>query len=506
MLAEELIKPLINYQLEGAPFSKRAVSTFSNDSRQLTRDGAYIAIVGERFDGHSALSQVIEAGVQLIIVEKISQEILDKAVKNQVSVVVVPSTYRAQAILAHQYYGQPSSNLNLTAVTGTNGKTTTSMMISDILEALGRKTGVIGTIQYKVADKTIPAVNTTPNAVVMHSLFADMVEAGCRDAVIEASSHALALGRLWFSDIDCAIFTNLSREHLDFHKTMEQYAYAKSLLFAQLGQNFHNGQPRLAIVNQDDAYASTMAGATGSALATYSLKDSSATAFAHSIKAGEGQLNFSLNFKNNSYSVTLPMLGNYNIMNYMAAFLCLTLYYGFTPESVLEATKTFKGVTGRMQTINLGQDFNVIVDFAHIPDALENILLELNKSKKGRLFIVFGHSGGNRDSAARPEIGDILFKLADEIVFTADNPRHEPLEKIWQELIGDHTEKNYHLIEDRETAIQHVISLAQAGDTICFAGKGGEAYQVIGDEYVPYNEVATVEKNLQAYLLNQQEG
>lgn len=506
MLAQELIAPLINYVLKGAPLSRRPISSLSNDSRELTPDGVYIAIVGERFDGHSAVNEVIEAGVQLIVVERISQKDEEKAVHYGVSLVKVASTYRAQAILAHQFYNQPSSKLNLTAVTGTNGKTTTSTMISHILETLGKKTGLIGTIQYKVAEKTIPAINTTPNAVVMHSLYAEMVEAGCQDAIIEASSHALALGRLWFSDVDCAIFTNLSREHLDFHKTMEQYAYAKSLLFAQLGQSFKNGKPPLAIINQDDAFAATMAEATGAALATYSLKDEKATAFADKIKSSEGSLSFRLNFKDNSYPVTLPMLGNYNIMNYLAAFLCLTLYYGHSVQSVLQATKSFTGVTGRMQTLNVGQEFNVIVDFAHTPDALENVLSELKESKKGRLYVLFGHSGGNRDSAARPEIGDILFKHADELVLTADNPRHESLEKIWQELIGTHSEKEYHLIEDREAAIKHVIELAQAGDTICFAGKGGEAYQVIGDDYIPYDEVATVTQALKNYLRDKQEG
>lgn len=497
MLARDLVAPLINYQMKGAPLGDKDITALSNDTRNIEQGGAFIAIRGQRFDGHSVIDDLLKSDLNLLVVEEVTEEQSQKASELGKSILLVGSTYRAQAILAHQFYREASSQLDLVAVTGTNGKTTTTTMISEILEALGHRTGLIGTIHYKIGEKILPAVNTTPDALTMHRLYADMLEAGCQDAVIEASSHALALGRLWYSDVDCAIFTNLTREHLDFHKTMDQYAYAKSLLFAQLGQSFHQGKAKLAIINEDDTYADIMIQASGAALATYSLINSQATLYAKEIEHLESSLSFILSYQGQDYRVEIPMLGTYNVKNYMAAFLCLTLYYGYSPEEVIEATQSFQGVAGRMQIIDEGQDFTAVVDFAHTPDALRSVLTELRQGKQGRLLALFGHSGGNRDSAARPELGDILFELADEIIFTADNPRHEPVEKIVNEMVRDHQEKKYTLVEDRQAAIEFALNQAQAGDTILFAGKGGELYQVLGDEYVAYDELAVVRQALQ---------
>ncbi|UUX34003.1 UDP-N-acetylmuramoyl-L-alanyl-D-glutamate--2,6-diaminopimelate ligase [Fundicoccus culcitae] len=489
MLATQLIKVLGDYQLFGQPLDELAnIDTLINDSRQAQTNSCFIAIKGENFDGHQAIEAVVAQGTQLLIVEKWE----DAWLKLEASFILVPSTYRAQAILANQFYGEPTTKMNVVAVTGTNGKTTTSSIISDLLNVLGHKTGLIGTIHYKVDQTYYPAVNTTPNALRLQELFSEMVEVGVKDAIIEASSHALALGRLWYTDVDCAIFTNITREHLDFHKTMEAYTYAKSLLFAQLGQKFNDGKPRLAILNADDDHSPIMAQATGANIVTYSLSDSKATAYMTEFHSGVGTIDFKFVYHQTEYAVQLPMLGEYNISNYLAAFLCLVTFYQFEPEAVVNATTSFKGVSGRMQAINRGQNFTAIVDFAHTPDAIEHVLKELTRKKKQRLIVLFGHSGGNRDSQARPEIGDILFEYADYIVFTADNPRFEPVAKICRELIQNHTEKPYTIIEDRKEAIQHAVQEAKVDDIILFAGKGGESYQVIGNENVPYNEAETV--------------
>lgn len=486
MQATELIRVLADATLFGEPLEGE-VTALVNDTRQITANSCFIAIKGENFDGHQAMHQASQKGACMMIVEYLPegwQQVPMTFVK-------VPSTYRAQAILANQFYQMPSQQLNVVAVTGTNGKTTTSTMISELLMALGRKTGVIGTLHYKVDQQFYPAVNTTPNALHLQQLFHEMVTNGCQDAIIEASSHALALGRLWYTDIDCAIFTNLTREHLDFHHTMEEYAYAKSLLFAQLGQRFHQGRPRLAIVNADDASAEIMMQATAAECLTYSITKE-ATAYATQIEAHQGTQSFTLHFEQKMYQVMLPMVGAYNVSNYLASFLCLVKHYQFTPEEVICATATFQGVSGRMQSIHEGQNFNVIVDFAHTPDAIQKVLAELKEQTVGRLITVIGHSGGNRDSGARPEIGDHVFAYSDEIVFTADNPRHEPVDKIARELIGSHDEKPYTIIEKREDAVAHAIRIAQAGDTLLFAGKGGETYQIIGDVKVPYSEEAVI--------------
>lgn len=492
MQQKELISVLNDAKVVNEAFLSNEVTKLVNDNRLVEAGACFIAIKGEHFDGHQALAGVIEKGAELLIVEHIPEEVSHL----EATFVVVQSTYRAQAILANQFFNQPSTRLNIVAVTGTNGKTTTTNMISQLLESLEHKTGVIGTMHYKVDQTFYPAVNTTPNALELQSLFNEMVEAQCQDALIEASSHALALGRLWYTDVDCAIFTNLTREHLDFHKTMDNYAYAKSLLFSQLGQRFIEGKPRLAILNCDDEYYKVMQQATSAEVVSYSLENSQATAYASNMTEENGITHFDLHYNDQVYEVKLPMRGSYNVSNYLAAFLTLSNYYGYKAEQIILATSDFKGVEGRMQVIDEGQSFDVVVDFAHTPDALERVLQELNKYKKAdqRIISLMGHSGGNRDSGMRKPLGDILFKYSDEIVFTADNPRFEPVEKIVNEMIGAHQneEKPFSIIKDRAVAVEHAINIAGPHDIVLFAGKGGEPYQVIGDEKIPYDEVQTV--------------
>lgn len=498
MKIRELIDSLVNYQVLGDLKLDKELLGLTNDSRNINRGDAFVAIRGQRFDGHDVLEQVIGRGVYLVVAEEYTSKQIELAEDKGVTLLKVPSTFRAQAILANQYFDQPTCSLNVVAVTGTNGKTTTSHFISQLLELWGRKTGVIGTLHYKIGDRTLSAVNTTPEALTLQRYFKEMVEEGCQDAVIEASSHALALGRLWYTDIDCAIFTNLTREHLDFHQTMDKYANAKSLLFAQLGQQFHQGKARMAILNIDDPYYEIMSQATAADILTYSMVDPQATVYADQVEHVANGLNFKLHFNGQSYSLHLPFLGQYNIMNYLAAFLCLVYYYECPVQELLDLSRHLKGVTGRMQVIDEGQPYTVVADFAHTPDALRNVLKELKSQTKKRLMVLFGHSGGNRDSAARPELGDILFEWADQIILTADNPRYEPVQKIVTELVGPHKEKPYMMIEDREAAINHLINQAQTGDTLLFAGKAGETYQVIGDEYIPYDEIALIKKAIQA--------
>ena len=488
MKQKELIEALYNKKLFDQIDLDQTVTKLVNDSRQVEAGACFIAIKGENFDGHQAIAEVVAQGAKLIIVEQLPANYQTIPA----NFVLVDSSFRAQAILANIFYREPSRKLKVVAVTGTNGKTTTSSMISDLLTSLDHKTGKIGTLHYKVADTYYPAVNTTPNALHLQALFAEMLERGCQDAVIEASSHALSLGRLWYTDVDCAIFTNLTREHLDFHKTMDNYAYAKSLLFSQLGQAFHQGRPRLAIINKDDPYWEVMAQATAADLVTYSLVDEEATAYASQIQNKETGLAFKLHFNDQVFELELPMRGHYNVSNYLAAFLCLACYYEIDVANILRATKDFKGVSGRMEVLALNKDFDVVVDFAHTSDALERVMQELVSHKQGRLLALMGHSGGNRDSGARPGIGDVLFNYADYIVFTADNPRFEDVTKICHEMIGQHDEKPYTIVEDRKAAVITMLEMAQSGDVLLFAGKGGEGYQIIGDQKIPYDDAEEI--------------
>lgn len=495
MKVRELINTLYDGRVYGVNNDQKMITHLTNDTRQVIQDSAFVAIRGERFDGHQAIEEVVDKGAILIVVE----ELPTQWQQFPVTFLLVQNTVRAQAILANQFYNEPSKQLRVVAVTGTNGKTTVSSMISDLLSILNHQTGVIGTLHYKVGDKIYPAVNTTPHSLALQGLFREMVEEKCDTAIIEASSHALEIGRLWFTDVDCAIFTNLTREHLDFHQTMERYAYAKRLLFAQLGQEFRHGRPKLAIINEDDPYASLMAQGTSASVLTFSRKNPQATIYCKNINHTVSGMYFDLVYQTKEYPVFLPMSGEYNLSNYMAAFLCLTNSYGYSPQEVLVATQSFTGVEGRMQTIQVGQPFEAIVDFAHTTDAVENVLKELSERKTNHLIVLFGHSGGNRDSGARPEFGDVLFRYADKIVFTADNPRNESLDKIWCEMIQNHDEKPYWTIEDRSEAIDYAVSIAEPEDIILFAGKGGEGVQIIGDTEYPYNEAQVVEQALQKY-------
>lgn len=490
----ELLSPIKVKELYGLTPSNDQVTALVNDHREVVKGSCFIAIRGYNFDGHSVLAEVIEHGARILVVEEVPKDInIDDVV-----VVKVESTQRIQALLANIFYQEPSKQLKVVAVTGTNGKTTTSTLISELLEELNHTTGLIGTNGYKIADEHIPSENTTPNSLRLQSLFKQMVDSNCDDAVIEASSHALQLGRLSYTDVDCAIFTNLTREHLDFHKTMEHYAYAKSLLFSQLGQSLNKGTTKLSIINLDSEFSELMMEVTSSELATYSLSDTNATVYASEITENPEGIEFKLHYNNRVYYSQIPMLGEYNVSNYLAAFLCLTLFYGYSAQAVIDATDHFNGVEGRMQIVDLGQPFKVIVDFAHTPDALDNVLSSLITNKENRLIAMMGHSGGNRDSGMRPELGDILFKYADVVVLTADNPRNENVEKICREMLGNHNEKEYFIIPDRKEAIHTILDFAEVGDTILFAGKGAEPYQIVGEneEHLPYNEVEIIENYL----------
>lgn len=492
MKAQELIGMLRSATIYGEEFFDKEIHYLVNDNRKISKNSCFIAIKGETFDGHNVIESAVNQGATVIIVEELREEWL----LLPVTIVLVSSTYRAQAILANAFYMQPTTHLNVVAITGTNGKTTTSSMISDWLMQLNHKTGLLGTLHYKVDQKYYPAVNTTPNALELQRLFSEMITVGCTDAIIEASSHALQLGRLWYTDVDCAIFTNLTREHLDFHHTMDQYAAAKSLLFSQMGQKYSSDKPKVAIINIDSHYHQVMTQVTSADVVTYSIKNNQATVYADNITHHSEGVSFDIHVDNQSYSVRLKMFGEYNVSNYLAAFACLKYYYGYATVQIIQAADPFEGVNGRMQRINEGQDFGIVVDFAHTPDAIENVLMELKKNTTGRLITVIGHSGGNRDSGARPEIGDIVFNYSDYIIFTADNPRHESVEKICYELIGLHDEIDYQIIVKREDAVFHALKIAQKGDVIAFLGKGGEPYQVIGDDYLPYQEDMVIRQML----------
>ena len=332
----------------------------------------------------------------------------------------------------------------------------------------------------------------------MHETLQKVKEIGGDTCIMEVSSHALQLGRVWGIDYNVAVFTNLTHEHLDLHKTMENYAHAKSLLFSQLGNHSKNGKPRVAILNRDEEHYEQFAYSTPCEVISYGFSEK-ADIRATNVQTNGATTSFTVTMNGQELPVVIPMIGLFNVYNVLAAF-AVAVVNGISLERAVSRMKRFPGVGGRMQLIQQGQPFQVIIDFAHTPDGLQNVLETLEKVKVNRVITIMGHSGGNRDSSMRPELGEIAFDKSDYVILTADNPRNEPLEKIYAEILaGRKDEKTaYECIDNRESAVKRALEIAQEGDILLFAGKGVEPYQVIGDEYIPYNEVETVIASLEA--------
>lgn len=466
------------------------IKHISQDSRDIKDGTVFICIEGSQVDGHSFVSDARDNGAVLFIATK---NISGKA--GNVPVVYVKDTLKIMGLLANVLFGCPSEKLFMVGITGTNGKTTTSYLINHIFECHGLKTGVIGTIHHKIGKKIIPTKNTTPISITLQCLLNDMVREDCDACIMEVSSHALALDRVLGCDFDTAVFTNLSHEHLDLHKTMENYANTKELLFTQLGHTVKNGKLKTAILNIDDKYSKQFTVHTPAEVITYAIKDTSADFYADNISFTNWKMKFNLHFLDEVYTVETHLVGLFNVYNVLAS-ICAAYSKGVSISDAIKALKTFTGVSGRMQVVHSHKNYKIIIDFAHTPDGLLNVLNTLNTVPHNRIITLIGHSGGNRDSSMRPDLGRIAMENSDEVVFTADNPRNEPISNIVKGLVSSCDKGNYTVIEDRKKAIEHVLKIAKENDIVLLAGKGVEPYQVIGNEYLPYSEIDVVNEIL----------
>ena len=430
-----------------------------------------------------------EKGVKLIIASK---DISDRV---KIPVVYVKDTLRVMGFLSNIIYDFPSENLYMVGITGTNGKTTTSYLISHIFEYFNINTGMIGTIHHKIGNKIIPTKNTTPVSLTLQSLLREMANSNCDACVMEVSSHALALDRVIGCSFDCAIFTNLSHEHLELHKTLENYADTKELLFTQLGSSVKNGSYKSAIFNIDDKYSEQFMEHTPAEVITYGILDSGADFFAMNIFFDNWKMTFDLKFGDKIYKVETKLVGMFNVYNVLSA-IAGAFANGISIENSIEALKTFRGVSGRMEMVDSTKDFKILIDFAHTPDGLINVLNTLSKIPHNNIITLIGHSGGNRDSSMRPDLGKIALEKSDKVIFTADNPRNESVEKIVREMTSTCEKDNYIIINDRKDAIKYALEIAQKDDIVLLAGKGAEPYQVIGEEYIPYSEIDVVKEIL----------
>lgn len=492
MLATELAQLIYLKKIVGN-LSGVTIDFLAQDSRKVRPNTLFFCIDGVTVDGHRFAAAVKEKGAVAFVASKSIQDQV-----GDTPVIYVKDVTRVMALLANHFYGYPTQSLQMIGVTGTNGKTTVTHMIDALLAKPNKPTALIGTIYRKIGSKIIPTHNTTPEILTLHETFQELKEIGGETCLMEVSSHALQLGRIWGLDYDCAVFTNLTHEHLDLHKTMEQYAHAKSLLFSQLGNYVgENRKPKVAILNADDEQFDMLEYSTPVQVISYGI-NAAADFKAENIRTENGHTLFELVIQQEErYLVDMPLLGTFNVYNMLSA-IAVAYVYGVPMEEILKKVKAFQGVAGRMQAVDKGQDFQVIVDFAHTPDGLENVLDSLAQIPHGKIITVVGHSGGNRDSSMRPELGRIALTKSDHVVFTADNPRTEPLSNVYEGLLSAVNKESvsYECIDKREEAIEKALQLASVGDIVLLAGKGVEPYQIIGEVEYPYNEIEIVESLL----------
>lgn len=473
------------------------------DSRQVRQGFLFVAVPGERFDGHDFLDAVLTAGASAIVVQADRAERF--AAQLPVPVLVVPDCRAALAPLACRFYDDPTHHLHLAGVTGTNGKTTTTRMIAAIAQAAGNVTGTIGTLGATIADRALPGDRTTPEAPDLQNLFAQMRGEGVTAAAMEVASHALALHRADGCAFDVAIFTNLTQDHLDFHGTMDAYRDAKALLFTEYADTAAAaGKTFTAVLNADDPVSAHYAAITRAARTLrYSVQnESSADISAENIESAVDRITFTARTPLGAVPVALPFGGMFNVANALAA-VGYGVARGLSVETIADGLANCPPVPGRFQPVRAGQGFAVLVDYAHTPDGLENVLRSARPLTAGRLLVVFG-CGGNRDRTKRPLMGKLALDLADVAVVTSDNPRREEPEAILDDILagmpGGGSGAQVHREADRRAAIALAVGLAKPGDTIVIAGKGHENYQIVGDRTFPFDDVQVAEEAIKKCL------
>ncbi len=437
------------------------ITDVTNDSRKVAPGMAFVCINGTNIDGHKYAVAAANKGAVAVIAEH------NVGVCSQV---IVPDTKYAYAKMCSALYGNPKDQLKLIGVTGTNGKTTTTFLIKNILEQFGKKVGLIGTIHNMICDAVIPTENTTPDAHELHRIFREMVDAGCEYAVMEVSSHALEQERVAGLRFAAGVFTNLTQDHLDYHLTMDNYVLAKKKLFSMTD---------VAVINSDDKYAKQMIDGIPCAVSTYAVDDKCAEYRALDLNYRADGVSFSLENGGRVIDVSVRTPGRFSVYNALAAAGCIATL-GFDLQETLKYLSRSVGVKGRAEVVETGRDFTVIIDYAHTPDGLENVLNTFNEIKTDRLVVLFG-CGGDRDATKRPRMGKIAAQLADYCIVTSDNPRTEdPAGIIDDILVGmKDTKTPYTVIENRREAIHYAVKNAQKGDIIVLAGKGHETYQII---------------------------
>src|SRR5438876_9461257 len=458
----------------------RAVESIAYDSRRVQRNGLVVALREKKNDEHEFIGQAIENGASVIVAEREEKN-------PRATCLLVENTRTALADLAATFYGLPARRLKLAAVTGTNGKTTTTFLIKHICEKAGLRCGLIGTVRYEIGERVLPAARTTPESLDLQELLAQIANAGCRAAAMEVSSHALAQERIRGLEWDVAVFTNLTQDHLDYHGTMENYFESKAKLFTQLAQQQKKRKP-IAIVNMDDRYGERLLDKIDKKISVITFGMGVRADFRASNDRMEfGGTSYQLDARGKSYLVRVPLIGRFNVANSMAALAAANALGLSLRDAVLSLGKTPQ-VPGRLEAVPAKRQFQIYVDYAHTPDALLNVLKTLRELEPRRLIVVFG-CGGDRDRQKRPLMGSIVDQNADYAIITSDNPRKEDPEAIIAEVEKGFRANQHEKIVDRTAAIARAIAIAQPRDVVLIAGKGHETYQEFSDHTVPFDDI-----------------
>lgn len=457
----------------------REISSVTDNTKKVRKDCIFVCVKGGSFDGHDAAAEMLEKGAAVIVAER------DLGLGNKQ--IITDNSRKFYGELCAAWFDHPEKKLKIIGVTGTNGKTTITNVIKNIFMKNGVKTGLIGTICNEIGDETVHTDNTTPMAFDYMCLLDKMVKAGCKYAVMEVSSFGLVQHRIGPTHFDMGIFTNLTQDHLDYHKTMENYYQAKKMMFDECDY---------ALINTDDEYGRRIFSEISCKKERYGIS-SEADYYADAIKIKSDGTSFWYCYNGKSQLVNMKMTGMFNVSNVTAA-ISVCLKADLPIEDILKAVSEYNGVKGRCEIIPTGRDFTVICDYAHTPDAVENILKSVREYTEGRLICLFG-CGGNRDAKKRPLMAKAAAKFADRLIITSDNPRDEIPEAIIDDILAGlkDSEIPFDVVVDRTKAIHHSLKIAEKGDIIVLAGKGHEDYQVLpGNEHIHFDEREIVSEGL----------
>lgn len=484
------------------------VGSVAYDTREIERGGLFVAIPGFETDGHRFIGQALERGAAAVLVQEDHRSLWEQAVADQdVAVASAKETRPALATVAAAFYRYPARSLRTIGITGTKGKTTTTYLTAALLDAGGFKTGLLSSVEFKIGSQFVinSSQTTTPESLEVQSLLAQMRDAGTEYAVVESTSHGLTLHRLDHLEYDVAAFTNLYPDHLDFHADLDDYLTAKGRLFEMLDEAADKGIGKTAILNADDPASQRLRPLSKRArVVTYGVEASKADVRALDVTLSERGSRFRMATAADDVVVESPLLGLFSVYNSLAA-AAIAVQLGVGLPAIAEALATFRGVPGRLERIDCGQPFTVVVDFAHTGDALRSVLQTLRPAASGRLIAVFG-AGGDRDPQRRSGMGQAASELADFSILCDDNPRKEDPAAIIDEIArtmaaaGKREGSDFVRIPQRREALRHAFANAREGDVVLIAGKGHEPYLIVGEEYLPWDDREVAREELRAAL------